>query len=481
MRVSGGARVGARERGPAQGPARVRRRRAGFVLAAVLLTAVTAGLLPLRGSIALGSVLLLYLLTVVMVAVAGGPGPAVVAAVTAVLAANFFYTEPLHTLWVDNRDSMITLVVFVVVAGVVAVTVDRAARRREDAVRAEVEARLLARWAASPVHEGSARAVLDQVREVFGWAWVRLVRVDGSGAVRVLAASGGGGAPVGDVPGQEEVVVEGGYRLVAGGPETVGQDRGLMRRLAVAAVRAWQTQELAGQARRARELAEQERVRTALLAAVGHDLRTPLAGVKAAVSSLRQTDVHLGEEDRQELLALIEAEADRLGSVLGNLLDMSRIEAGVVQVDLQPVLVEEVVARAVLSSAATGRVLVEVGPEVPAVLADAGLLERVVGNLVANAVRFAPRGEPVVVRAEVSGRTVRLLVVDTGPGLGDVDPREVFVAFRRAGDARGRAGAGVGLGLAIVKGFTEAMGGTVVPSMTAGGGLTMCVELGRAS
>ena len=208
------------------------------------------------------------------------------------------------------------------------------------------------------------------------------------------------------------------------------------------------------------------------MAAVGHDLRTPLAGIKAAVTSLRQRDVQWSATDTEEFLATIEESADRLDALVANLLDMSRLQAGVLSVDARPVALDEVVARALIDGPG-GEVAVEVPDDLPLVAADPGLLERVIANLVANARLHAPSTGPVRVAAASDGARIRLSVVDTGPGIDPAERERIFAPFQRLDDRRG----GVGLGLAIARGFTEAMGGTVEPTETPGGGLTMTVSL----
>jgi two-component system sensor histidine kinase KdpD len=254
--------------------------------------------------------------------------------------------------------------------------------------------------------------------------------------------------------------------------------------------RAANQRELAEQAARTRELAAEDRVRSALLAAVGHDLRTPLANVKAAVGSLRQPDVTWSPREHDELLATIEESTDRLTNLVTNLLDMTRLRADALTVRLGPVALDEVVARALLVEHGA-HVETDVPDDLPPALADPVLLERVVANLVENALRFTPAGERVRIlgepgpgepghrRAGEDGATVRLHVMDRGPGIPEQRREEVFAAFQRLDD-RG-AGSHVGLGLAICRGFTEAMGGEISPSTTEGGGLTMTITLPAAA
>ena len=265
-----------------------------------------------------------------------------------------------------------------------------------------------------------------------------------------------------------------GLRLAAWGPPVFAEDRGTLVRLAAAAARLRENQVLADQAGRARELAEIDRLRAALLNAVGHDLRTPLAGIKAAVSSLRQPDITLAPADRTELLATVEESTDRLVALVENLLSLSRLQAGVLSADPRPVAFDAVVAEAVLHSPDHVGVDIDVPDNLPLGLADPGLLERVVANLVANALTASPPHTPVRVQGRPVGARLELRVIDHGPGLPIADLDRVFAPFQRLHD---HGGGGLGLGLAIARGFTEAMSGTLTPSETPGGGLTMTVSL----
>ena len=384
------------------------RRRAAVLIALVGLPAATAVLVEIRDELALGSVLLVYLLVVVIAAAVGSLLPGLLAALVSFGLANWFFTPPLHKLTVAGRDDLLELVVFAGAAVTVSAIVELAAR-----------------------------------------------------------------------------------------------DRAEHQRL------------LAEQAARTRELAAEDRVRSALLAAVGHDLRTPLAGVKAALSSLRQGDVDWDETSRARLLAKADESTDRLTSLVTNLLDMTRLRADAVTARPAPVALDEVVARALLADHHAA-VRVDVDDDLPLVQTDAALLERVVANLVENAVRFSGSAPPVEVRAEVrdegrasrgpgstgaestgagstgagstgagstgpgstgpaGGAVVLLHVVDHGPGVPPEDHAQLFAPFRQLGD-RG-TGSHVGLGLAIVQGFCEAMGAGIEPSTTPGGGLTMTVTL----
>ncbi|MFC5821731.1 sensor histidine kinase [Nonomuraea harbinensis] len=263
-------------------------------------------------------------------------------------------------------------------------------------------------------------------------------------------------ARVGDPSGGHNVIdmaAGPGLRFVGQGPQPFAEDRRVLTALAQAAGRAVEGRRLAAHAAHARQLSEIDRVRSALLAAVGHDLRTPLAGIKAAVSSLRQADVDSAELDRQELLATIEESADRLGELIANLLDMSRLQTGVLSVTPHPVALEEIVARALIHQHAAD-IRSDVPEGLPDVLADAGLCERVIANLLDNARRYCPPGRPIEVRAHAGTATVTLQVADHGPGVPRNRWEEMFQPFQRLDD---RSPQGNGLGLAIARGFTHAM------------------------
>jgi two-component system sensor histidine kinase KdpD len=247
----------------------------------------------------------------------------------------------------------------------------------------------------------------------------------------------------------------------------------------LAAARARQAQRLVTAAARAGELAQIDRLRTALLGAVGHDLRTPLAGIKAAVSSLRQPDVEFSDDDRTELLATVEESTDRLATVVDNLLAVSRLQAGVLSAEIHPAALDAVAAQAVLATDCRSvRVDLDVPDDLPLAMADAGLLERVVANLVANACAAGSSGAMVTVRGSAAGDRVLLAVVDHGPGIPAGVRDAAFAPFQRLDD---HTGGGLGLGLAIARGFTEVQGGTLTPADTPGGGLTMTISLPAAA
>ena len=443
---------------------------AGLPLLTLLLTAVGDGL-------SLESQLLLYLLAVVGVALAGGVFVAVPAAVAAALLINFYFVEPLHTLDVASGDQALALVVFVAVAAAVSGAMELAARRTRSARHAAEEAETLAALAGADLDEADTlHRILDRARRTFDMESVALLVRDRETGAWSEADHAGWAPPGSEGPLRFDVPVGTGLRLTGRGPALYAEDQRVLKAFAAAAETAVEGRRLGEQARAAQALAAVDRQRTALLAAVGHDLRTPLAGIKAAVSSLRQGDVAWSEQERRQLLATIEDSADRLDSVIANLLDASRLEAGALTVHAAPVALEEVVGAAVLAVAgAADRVEIDVAEDLPFVQVDAGLLERVLANLIDNALRHGGAGAPVQITATAGSSSAKLSVVDHGPGVPEADRELLFTPFRHLGDQA--AGTGAGLGLSVARGFTEAMGGALAADRSAGGGLTMRLRL----
>jgi two-component system sensor histidine kinase KdpD len=469
-----------------------RRRLRGFALAVALPALLTVALVQHRTSLNLVSDVLLFLLAVVVVALVGGWLPAVVAAVGGSLLLNYYFAAPLHTFTISEGNTALALAVFVLVAALVSSVVDLASRRTRQAARATVESTTLATLAGSVLSGDAALpALLERVREAFALSSVTLLENtspgDGPGTrLRGPAAEWSAVAAAGPDPchrpEEGDTVVPAGDRLslvLRGRPLRV-EDQRLVGAFAAQAAVVLDRTRLAEAAAAAAPLAEADRMRTALLAAVGHDLRTPLASAKAAVTSLRGHDIRWSDEDRDELLATADESLDRLAGLVDNLLDMSRLQAGALSVGNRPLAVEDVVAVALDDLGAAGRrVAVDLAEDVPEILADPGLLERVLANLLANAVRYSPPDTRPLITASTLVDRVELRVIDRGPGIPAEARDRVFAPFQRLGDTDNTTG--VGLGLALARGLTEAMGGTLVPEETPGGGLTMVVSMPAAA
>jgi len=448
----------------------IRRRLAGLVLAAVLLPLITAVLAAMRPHLNLADDLLFYLVAVVTITVVGGFWPAVLAAVTASLLLNWYFTEPLHTFTIQQPRELLALLLFVTVAVAVSSVVHLAARRAVQASRAREEAASLLELAQTVLGGAdSPTAVLDHLTATHG-GQAELQERSGGRWVRTASSNVAGSLPAANrIDIRDDLTL-----LVTGQRDTA--TAALLAGYAAQAAAALDRERLRTQAAQAEALAEGNRMRTALLAAVSHDLRTPLASIKASVSSLRQTDVQWSPADEADLLATIEQNADRLDALIGNLLDMSRLHTGSLQPFLRPTAIDEVAPVAVGGLDDSLRLELAVPEGFPLVLADPGLLERVLANLFSNALRYSPAARPPELQAQLVDGMVRLEVVDHGPGVPDSQKERIFEPFTRVADRH----PGVGLGLAVAKGFAEAMGGRIEAGDTPGGGLTVTVTLPAA-
>jgi two-component system sensor histidine kinase KdpD len=410
---------------------------------------------------------LAYQLLVLVVALVGGVWPAVFAAVLSGLSLDFFFVQPLHQVTVQQPWHLVALVMYVISAVLVSFVVDRSARRSRTARRAAAESGLLVGIAGSVLRGDDAlQALVDRTREAFGFTGLRVRQGDA-----VPATSGA----FDDAPDATTSLPSGAVLEFAGAPDDPTQRR-LLRVVEQQIDTALEHRALTRTAVDAERIAAADRVRSAILAAVGHDVRRPIAAASAAVQTLRASDIRLSETDREALLATADESLGQLAVLLGDLLDVSRVQAGVLAVTPVPLPLETVVAPALDE--------LELGPDdvdldlpvdLPQVLADPVLLQRVIVNLLANAVRYSPEGTSVRVAASAFGGGVELRVTDHGPGIPEVQRNDVFQPFQRLGDTDNETG--LGLGLALARGFTEGMGGTIEVDDTPGGGLTMVVRL----
>jgi two-component system, OmpR family, sensor histidine kinase KdpD len=461
---------------------------AGWILAVVLAPLVTLALATNRSGINLTSDVLGFLVAVIAVALVGGFLPAVAEAIAGSLLLNYYFTPPVHQFTIAEANNALALGVFVAVGLAVSWVVDTTARLAKAAARANAESELLATTAGSILRgQGALDALLERAREAFGMRSASLLeRQDGAvGSARgpgadwsVVACSGD--APVSrpddadvDVPVSDTLTL-----ALAGRPLPAG-DRRVLGAFASYAAVALEQQRLSAEAEAAKPIAAADRMRTALLTAVSHDLRSPLASAKAAITSLRSPDMHWDASDNAELLATADESLDRLTRLVGNLLDMSRLQAGALSLFPRAVGLDEIVAMALDDLGPAGHdITVEIPETLPAVKADPAILERVVVNLTENALRYSPAGKAPVLAASALGDRVELRVVDRGPGIPEEHRDRMFVPFQRLGDNDNTTG--VGLGLALARGLTEAMGGTLTAEDTPGGGLTMTVSLPAA-
>lgn len=479
----------------------------GLILAVLLPALLQLLLVFVNPEHSVATAMLIQLSGAVAVALVGGLWPAVLAALWSSLLVNYFSTPPTGNLIISDPQNFLALFVFLGVSSAVAVVVDLSARRSKEAARARAEATTLSdltRGAAGS--EDTVQSLLEQAKTVFqvrGAALLSQVRgadLFGDGTWRLLASAGEipagalqqdtgqqgtgqQGAATGESPDRENIEeIDSTTRLVLYGRILPASDRRLLAAFGVHLAAQLERQQLVASRREMMRLAESNTMRTSILRAVSHDLRTPLAGIKLAVGGLRQTGVPYTPQEEQELLATIEECSDRLEVLVGNLLDMSRLTSDSVSPRLHPLRWYEVIPGA-LHGVPPGRVRVELPANMPEIEADQGMLERVVANIVENAVKYAPDSDIVLAGAAgglspaaLAGQPAgELRIIDHGRGIPAERVLDMFRPFQRLDDAS--QAAGIGLGLAVAKGFTEAMGGRLAAEPTPGGGLTMVITL----
>jgi two-component system, OmpR family, sensor histidine kinase KdpD len=487
----------------------------GYTVAVVGTAVVTGPLLGVRGDVSKTNVVLAYLLVVTAAAATGGLGPGITAAALGFLAFDVLFIEPYHHIVVAEPQDYVSLGVYLLVAVVVSLLVSTSERRRAQAERREQETRMLFDLSSSLVAHGSLEDTLNSVvrtvRSLFDLAGCAIVLPKGDG-IRLAASDGevpddlgerfataaaqtsvqvhgpaGGHLEPGmalTVPMRSGDTVVGALVVVAGGPGSEGfgePERRLLATFANQAALAVEQGQQEEQRNRARALQETDRLRTALLNSVSHDLRTPLASIKASASSLLDPEVDWSPAERKEFLATISSEVDRLTHLVHNLLDMSRIEAGALDPHLTETTIAEVVGPVVRRARAASRQRVDVDvPEtLPPVLVDPVRLDQVLTNLLDNARGYAAGG-PVQVVAGQAGPEVEVRVIDHGPGIPAPERERVFNQFYRL-KGGGKRPEGTGMGLAICRGIVEALGGSLRVETTPGGGATFVLTLPAAA
>lgn len=455
-----------------------RRRQLAWILGTVGLVALGAALSPFRDSLGFPGALLLLLLGVTAVSVIGGVPPAAAGTVLAALAADFFFTVPYHHFEMSRGADVVALLAFVGVAATVSILVDRLARRTLQATRSQAEAEALARLAGGAVLTGvePLPELVAEIRHMFALDAVAVLAPEAGGWTQLAAA----GSPVPARPEDAPLTAElsDGAVLVIAGEALEADDRRLLNVFVAQLRLAQERTRLQAEAGTAADLAETNELRAALLAAVSHDLRTPLHAIKTAATSLLSKDVSWGADEARGFAKTIDAGADRLTNLVSNLLDMSRLQTGAFGVNVRPVQVEDVIYSAVASLGAAGAgIAIDIDRDLPAVNADAGLLERALANVMDNALNWSPPNTAVRVEADIVEDQVVIRVIDQGPGIPPERRTDVFQAFQRLGDRAGNSLTGVGLGLAVARGFIAAIGGELTIDDTPGGGTTVVFSL----
>jgi two-component system sensor histidine kinase KdpD len=451
-----------------------RREVLGFVTALVFGPLLSWLMFTYRSPESITAEVLAYQLLVVVVSLVGGLRPAVFAAVLSGITLDYLFVAPLFTITVAHPLHALALALYVVIAILVSLIVDQAARRARTAQRAAAEAELLAAVAGNVLRgDNAVLALVSRTREAFGLSGVRLLSPEGE----LLASDG---EPVADgrattVP--VGVSLTGAPRalLELNGEPLDGPERRLLDAIVAQISAAMEHTDLRATALEAEALAETDQVRSALLSAVSHDLRRPLASAVAAIGGLRAAG-GLSESDRDELLATADESLATLSALVTDLLDVSRVQAGVLAVSAVRMDAAGTILAAV-DELGLGPADVDLvfDPDLPAVHADPVLLQRVIVNVLANAHRHSPPGARVIISTSTLGSHVEIRVVDRGEGVPAQRHDEMFQPFQRYGDTDNTTG--LGLGLALSRGFTVGMGGSLTPEDTPGGGLTMVISL----
>lgn len=453
----------------------LRRQAISWILVVLGLPALTAALVQVRGDVGLHTVIVVFLLWVTVTSTVGGMAPALAAALGGFVAVNWYFTPPLHTLNISEGENVIGLIVYLLTAAIVSALVSLAARRNAQAIRASAEAQTLSSLAGGVVEADPLPHLLGHLCRSFDLAGATLLRRTPDGWH--LEAAEGNAV---ETPDQADTVSPVGDELVLAlrGGDLGAEDQRVLHAFTAHLAAGLERRRLHDQASASAALVETDRLRSALLQAVSHDLRTPLAGIKASVSSLRQPDLTWSPAESSDFLQTIEEETDRLTGLITNLLDMSRIHAGAVAPLWSSAGLDEIIPAALASlGPRAGTVEVDLGDATAPFRTDPVLLERVIANLVDNALSHGRSPTPVRVEAGLAAGRMLVRVVDRGCGIAESSRGQAFHPFQRFDDIAPRSGAGVGLGLAVADGFTRAIGGELTIEDTPGGGTTMVIDI----
>jgi two-component system sensor histidine kinase KdpD len=435
----------------------------GALASVVLLGAVTGAIELLKAHVPVLSLGVLYLFAVLPIAVVWGLAYAIAVSIASMLAFNFFFLPPLYTLTLQDSRNWFALAVFVVTAIVVS---ELAARSRRQAR----ESALLAEIATSLLRRGEVSGELERIAaEAARALQVERARIELDEQT----------APASEAEERFPLAVEGRHVgtifLERPRQRSAAARRRLLPALASLLGVAVDRERLARDALEAETLRRSDAMKTAVLRAVSHDLRTPLMAILTSASALAREDLELGRDDRRELATTILGEAGRLDRLVSNLLDLSRLQAGAAQPEPGLWAVDDLVVQALDEVGEAGRrVEIAFPEESPIVRADAAQIERVLVNLMENALKYSPAEEPVRVQVTETGSDVLVRIIDHGPGLARADLERIFEPFQRATDGDVH---GAGLGLAIARGFATANGGRVWAESREGQGSSFVLAL----
>ena len=427
---------------------------AAVISCALAVTVTTIAIELLKSVVAVISLGVLYVFPVLAIAIAFGIAYSVAVSVASMLAFNWFFIPPVGTFTIADSRNWAALVVYLATAIVVSSLTARSRSRAVEAERRAEETAVIADLATALLRGTSIESELEVVAE-------RSARVLGATRARIEL-----GPPRPPPAGESPLVLTAGGRQVGTlyvderADASLAARRRFLPALASLLAVAVDRERLAEQALEAEALRRSDTTKTAVLRAVSHDFRTPLTAIRAAVDGLADSSLELSSEDREGLLDTIRVETERLTRLVSNLLDLSRLQAGAAEPAQELWTIDSLIAQALTALGDRGRLVqVHVPPDLPPIRIDPAHAQRILVNLLENALRHSPPGEPVTVRAGATRQEVILRVVDRGPGIAPADLERIFEPFTTGdGDANG---ARAGLGLAIARGFAEANGGRV--------------------
>lgn len=389
---------------------------------------------------------------------------------------NYLFTPPFHTLNISNRDDLLALLVFLAISITASLILRKLEIRTAKLRQLSKEGLFLSSLAESIIRgHNSIDEILNNSRGTFGLQELAVARKDLNSKGDELSVIYGSISTITKEISDSQIILNAEYSLLANPAINDPDLRKLVTTFGSQVLILLERQLLEANERELSDIRQADQMRVALLNAVSHDLRGPLASSKAAISSLLNKEVTWTPQDQRELLNSANRSLDQLNHLIENLLDMSRLEAGAIFLNWRNVGVEDVVSGAIKSlKSPTELIDISIDSELPPIKGDPILLERIIGNLLENALRFNPKERPVTIAAFRVGESIEIRIIDHGPGMSSKEKSKLFTPFQRLGDRDNSTG--VGLGLAIVKGFTELMNGRISVEETFQGGLTMVLS-----
>ncbi|HUX65827.1 MAG TPA: ATP-binding protein [archaeon] len=445
-------------------------------LLVVLLPLVNLILIKSRNSLNLTTNTLILLIITVAIAVKSPIWLTILAAIENFLFLNYFFTPPFHTLVVSNKDDLIALLVYLTSSISASLIIRKLNIRTAKLEQLSKEGLFLSSLAENIIRgHNSIDQILNNSKMTFGLRGLAVARKELASGNTTFDIIYGSMETITEEISESQIVLNAEYSLLADPAIEELELKTLVTTFGSQILILLERQMFEDSERALSDIRQTDQMRVALLNAVSHDLRGPLASSKAAISSLLNDQVTWSAQDQRELLESADQSLNQLNHLIENLLDMSRLESNSIFLNWRNVGVEDVVSGAVkFLKSPTSSIEISIDSDLPPIIGDPILLERVIGNLLENSIRFSPKDRPVTVAAFKTEGRIEIRIIDHGPGISVKNQSKVFIPFQRLGDRDNTTG--VGLGLAIVKGFTELMHGRVSMEETYLGGLTVVLS-----